>query len=59
MITFLFFINVFSGGNWWFQWAMFGWGIGIAFHFKTTYFPTEDEVEKAIKKMRKKKKKEL
>ena len=28
---------------------------GIAFHFKSTYFPTEEEIEKAVKKLKKKK----
>jgi len=37
MMTFLFLINMFSGGGWWFQWALIGWGIGIAFHFKSTF----------------------
>ena len=55
MMTALFILNVFSGGNWWFQWPLFGGGIGIAFHFKSTYFPTEEEIEKAVKKLKKKK----
>ena len=32
-------INNFTPGPWWFQWSVFGWGIGLAFHFKAIYFP--------------------
>ncbi len=28
----LFLINVVSGGNWWFYWPLFGWGIGLTAH---------------------------
>ena len=31
-------INNFTPGPWWFQWSVFGWGIGLAFHFKAIYF---------------------
>jgi hypothetical protein len=55
IICALFFLNLFSGGNWWFQWPLFGWGIGLAFHFKTIYFPTEEEIQKRVNKMRQKK----
>jgi len=33
-------INLFTGGAWWFQWPALAWGIGLAFHFKETYFPS-------------------
>ena len=32
-------INIFTAGPWWFQWAVLGWGIGLAFHFKALFFP--------------------
>ena len=32
-------INIFTPGPWWFQWSVLGWGIGLAFHFKATFFP--------------------
>ena len=32
-------INKFTPGPWWFQWSVFGWGIGLAFHFKAIFFP--------------------
>ena len=55
MIFVMFFINVFSGGAWWFQWALLGWGIGVAFHFKSAYFPTQNEIDKGVAKLKKKK----
>jgi hypothetical protein len=55
MIIVFFFINVFTGRAWWFQWPLLGWGIGMAFHFKGAYFPTEEEIEKGINKLKKKK----
>ena len=55
MMVVLFFINAITGGAWWFQWALLGWGIGVAFHFKGAYFPTEDEIEKGVRKLKKKK----
>jgi len=34
----LFFVNFFvSRGQWWFYWATIGWGIGLAFHFYSTF----------------------
>lgn len=30
--TFLFLLNLFSGGGWWFYWPLLGWGIGIVAH---------------------------
>ena len=31
-------INQLTPGPWWFQWSALGWGIGLAFHFKTLFF---------------------
>jgi len=34
----LFLVNFFvSRGSWWFYWATIGWGIGLAFHFYSTF----------------------
>ncbi len=32
VISFLFFIDLSDGGNWWFYWPAFGWGIAVAIH---------------------------
>lgn len=32
-------INIMTPGPWWFQWPALGWGIGLAFNFKSAYFP--------------------
>ena len=32
VMVLLFAIDVAFGSGWWFYWALFGWGIGIAFH---------------------------
>jgi post-segregation antitoxin (ccd killing protein) len=42
-------INIFTPGPWWFQWAVLGWGIGMAFHFKAIYFPHGKRFEKTIR----------
>lgn len=36
-------INIFTGGSWWFQWPVLGWGIGLAFNFRAAYFPIKGE----------------
>lgn len=33
----LFLTNQLTPGPWWFRWSVFGWGIGLAFHFKAVY----------------------
>ena len=42
-------INNFTPGLWWFQWSVLGWGIGLAFHFKTIYLPHGKRFENKIK----------
>ena len=37
-------INVVTPGPWWFQWPALGWGIGLAFNFKTAYFPVQKDM---------------
>jgi hypothetical protein len=49
--TALLLIDIFTPGGWWFQWALLGWGIGLAFHFKDTFFPSEEQIEKGTRKM--------
>ena len=42
-------INNFTPGPWWFQWSVLGWGIGLAFHFKATFFSPAKKFPKARK----------
>ncbi len=42
-------INRFTPGPWWFQWSVFGWGIGLAFHFKAIFFPHLKKIERRRK----------
>jgi hypothetical protein len=49
IIAVLLLINIFTAGPWWFQWAVLGWGIGLAFHFKAIFFPHGKRFEKAIR----------
>ena len=39
-------INNFTPGPWWFQWSVLGWGIGLAFHFRATFFPQANKLAK-------------
>ena len=43
-------INNFTPGPWWFQWSVFGWGIGLASHFKAIFFPNGNRLYKGMKK---------
>ena len=47
IIAVLLLINIFTAGPWWFQWAVLGWGIGLAIHFKAIFFPHVKRFEKA------------
>ena len=42
-------INKFTPGPWWFQWSVLGWGIGLAFHCKATFFPQAKKFAKKRK----------
>jgi len=44
-------INLFSPGPWWFQWPLLGWGIGLAFHYRESHYPSEEAIEKGIHKL--------
>jgi hypothetical protein len=57
VITALFLIDIFSPGGWWFQWPMLGWGIGLAFHFRSAYFPQERKIERGAQRILSKAKK--
>ena len=41
--------NKLTPGPWWFHWSVLGWGIGLAFHFKATYFPGRRRLGRRIK----------
>ena len=56
VIGVLMLINVMTPGPWWFQWPMLGWGIGLAFHIRDAYFPTERKIERGTKRMLKRSK---
>ena len=47
----LFLINILTPGPWWFQWPVIGWGIGLAFHFQSVYFPTTRQVEEGARSL--------
>ena len=44
-------VNIFAGGGWWFQWPLLGWGIGLAFHIKSAFFPDERQIERGAYRM--------
>ncbi|MEX2381022.1 MAG: 2TM domain-containing protein [Opitutales bacterium] len=41
----LFLINLLMPGGWWFHWPLLGWGLGLAFHARSAFFPTEWELD--------------
>ena len=34
VIAFLFLVDIFTPGPWWFQWPALGWGLGLFFHYR-------------------------
>jgi hypothetical protein len=52
-------IDLLTYGGWWFQWPLLCWGIGLAFHYRETYYPGEEQIEKGIQKMRRKQQRSL
>ena len=44
----LFLINLLTPGHWWFQWVLLGTGISLAVRFRKTYFPTDDQIDNAL-----------
>jgi len=43
-------VNILTPGPWWFQWSVIGWGIGLAFHFQSVYFPTTRQVKEGLRR---------
>ena len=39
VMTFLVVINAVSGGRWWVQWLLIGWGFGVAAHAASVFGP--------------------
>lgn len=37
IITFLFVLDLITGGDWWFYWPMLGWGVAIAIHAASVF----------------------
>lgn len=40
----LFFVDLLSGSDWWIQWVLIGWGIGVASHAVAVYFDVSNHV---------------
>jgi len=40
--------NKLTPGPWWFHGSVFGWGIGLAFHYKAVYFPGRRRVDRGV-----------
>jgi len=51
VIPILIYINISSGGNQWFWFPMFGWGIGLFFHALETFGYSKSWEEKKIQKI--------
>ncbi len=46
----LFIIDLMTPGGWWFQWPLLGTGIALASKFKYAYFPTDLQMERAVRR---------
>lgn len=42
-------VNILTPGPWWFHWSLIGWGIGLACHFWSVYYPSERQVKEGIR----------
>lgn len=49
--VFLMLIDISLSGGVWFYWCLGFWGIGLAFHTYSTFFPDPEEVEKGARKI--------
>ncbi len=49
--AFLMVVDFTMSGGVWFYWCLGGWGIGLAFHAYSTFFPDPEEVEKGARKI--------
>ena len=57
---FLLAVNLVTGPRYmWVIWPMMGWGIGIAFHFRDTFYPTDEKIERGVRRLLKKKRKHI
>jgi hypothetical protein len=43
-----------SPSTFWVVWPVIGWGIGLAFHASDTFFPSESDLEKSVRRYLKK-----
>jgi hypothetical protein len=43
--------TIFMVNIWWFQWSLVGWGIGLALHFRETFFPSDESIQKGAEKL--------
>ncbi|MFN5308882.1 MAG: 2TM domain-containing protein [Candidatus Kapaibacterium sp.] len=50
----LFFLDYFTSNSGWYIYSLIGWGIGLAFDVYSTFMPKEQEIEKSVQKLRKK-----
>lgn len=48
---FLFQVDVLTAGSTWFHWPLLGWGVGLAFHAYSAFFPDPTEVEEGARKL--------
>lgn len=48
---FLWQVDVLTAGSTWFYWPLLGWGMGLAFHAYSVFFPDPHEVEKGAQKL--------
>lgn len=46
VIALLFVINATTGGGWWVQWVVFGWGIGVLAHALSAFGNTAEFVSR-------------
>ena len=47
----LFLMDLFTPGPMWVQWPLIGWGIGMAIHGSSAFFPSEESIEKGARKI--------
>jgi hypothetical protein len=46
VMVFIFILNLLTRGPFWFQWPLLGWGLGVAFHYHSAYFPSEEDLDR-------------
>lgn len=55
----LFFMDMLTSQSGWFMYPLVGWGIGLAFDVFYTLMPKEEDIEKSVQKLRKKRQKTI